>query len=96
MGMKNKIALASMMLGVMAQQEDAYQLENPRNRKPNEPKKADEPKPFNKEGGVLKTIQDYKDIKSGISKKGQLKQNRILERVEKWLSKGMLTKEDVL
>ena len=62
---------------------------------PIEPEPPKPPTPFKKEEGVLKMIEDYKLIQNGESKKGRLKQNRIVEKVEHWLATGQLAHEDL-
>lgn len=63
-----------------------------RERQPNPIK---EPTPFKEQEGVKKLIEEYILIKKGESKKGQLKQNRVIQKVKEYLGKGMLTNEDL-
>ena len=52
--------------------------------------------PFKKQSGVLKTIEDYKLIHNGKSKKSPLKQKRIVIRINKWLEDGLINEYDLL
>jgi hypothetical protein len=54
------------------------------------------PIPFTKEEGVLNMINDYKLIQKGESKKGKVKQKRILDKVNTWIEKGFLKHEDLI
>lgn len=60
--------------------------------KPNQPTG---PTPFNKQDGVLKTIQDYNLILNGKSKKGKAKQSRIKSKVKEWLELGWIKESDL-
>lgn len=51
--------------------------------------------PFNEQEGIKKLISEYRLIKSGKSKKGHLKQNRIVQKIESFIELGYLKKEDL-
>ncbi|AGO49725.1 hypothetical protein Phi13:2_gp115 [Cellulophaga phage phi13:2] len=52
-------------------------------------------KDFKDDDGVLKTIEDYKIILSGNSKKGKLKQQRIIDKINSWIESGYLNEQDI-
>ena len=50
---------------------------------------------FKEQEGIKKLIKDYKLIKAGESKKGQLKQNRIVGKINWLIEQGILEPEDL-
>lgn len=84
------------MLGSLT--DDAYAIEGRgkvanSNEPPPPPKK--EPTPFKKQEGIVNLIKDYKLIKSGQSKKGKVKQSRIVSKVEELVAIGKLNEVDL-
>lgn len=62
--------------------------------RPKNPEPIKEPVPFKEQEGIKKLIQDYQLIRQGKSKKGQLKQNRIIKKIESYIDNGMLKESD--
>lgn len=68
-----------------------------------EPKSRPEPRAckaqkyveFKEQEGIKKLIKDYQLIKAGKSNKGQLKQNRIIRKINWLIEQGILTTEDL-
>ena len=50
---------------------------------------------FKEQEGIKKLIKDYQLIKAGKSKKGQLKQNRIIGKINWLIEQGILKTEDL-
>ena len=99
MGMKKSSALGLLAFAMaMSSTEDSFNITERGNvgtSRDLEPIRK-EPTPFNKQEGVLKTITDYKRIQQGLSKIGRLKQNRIVSKIDNWIEKGFLTREDLI
>ena len=79
-----------MMTLIMAAIAEEQNYPQPKPRKPNRLKESENETPFEKQSGVVKMVQDYNDIKKGISKKGVRKQNLIIKKVENWIKKGFI------
>jgi len=94
MGMKKNIALMSIMALAMSEEamiiNERGSVGSGKQPKPPEPKSIT---PFNKEEGISKMVLDYNLIKSGQSKKGKIKQARIISKIENYLKSRMLTEE---
>lgn len=94
MNTKKSILGYSLLAAMMTSMEEYDYMERkistPKSKPKKRPKKVTE---FHKDEGVAKTIQDYKLIQKGLSKKGQLKQTRIVNKIESWLSSGQLTEK---
>ena len=65
------------------------------NGKQRNPPEINDYRPFNKQDGVLRTIKDYNLIKQGKSKKGIIKQSRIIKRINDWIKSGLLSQTDL-
>ena len=91
------LAYLGFALGMTAMADDTYAIEG-RGKVANSsepPQPTKEPTPFNKQEGIVNLIKDYKLIKSGQSKKGKVKQARIVSKVEAMLEKGQLIESDL-
>ncbi len=94
--MKNsQAALAMMLMGSMlgGGEEDVFNITG-RGKVHKNAEKEPTPKkviPFHKQENIAKMISDYKLIKLGQSKKGKLKQARIVNTIEKFLKLGSIT-----
>jgi hypothetical protein len=95
--MKKNVAylgMTGMTMGLM-EQNTIVQRGKVVTSKPENPKPIKEPTSFSEQDGIKKMISEYQLIKSGQSKKGKLKQNRIVEKIESYLDKGFLTNKDL-
>lgn len=92
--MKKNIALLAGMAALM--HPDNLKIHEQGNVVTSKPERRKPEIPFKKEEGIQKLIKDYQLIKSGKSRKGNLKQNRIIEKVEGYLKNGLLKKEDLM
>jgi hypothetical protein len=52
-------------------------------------------KSFKEQDGIINLIKEYNLIKKGESKKGKMKQARIITKIEEMIEKGYLTKDDL-
>ena len=98
MGMKkNMLGLLIAMSSIRAMEHDPYEITG-RGRiasdNVSEPRYK-EPTPFKERDGIVRLIKDYILIKSGQSKKGKTKQNRIVSKVDAMIEKGYLTQTDL-
>lgn len=89
------LALMSFALAMSATTEDAFKIIERGNTGGNNPPKLPPRKhiPFHEESGILKMIEDYNLIQQGKSKKGKIKQARIISKIEFYLESGSLTLE---
>ena len=85
----------ALTMGMM--EDNPYEItERGRVGKDNAPKpRHKESKEFKDQDGIVGLIKDYVLIKSGQSKKGKTKQNRIVSKVDAMIEKGYLTQTDL-
>jgi len=95
MSMKDNLKILTLGM-MMASMESPTRAQDYNTSKPQKPTMLIKPKkPFNKRENVLKIIKDYNLIKEGKSKKGKLKQARIIAKIDKWIEDGLLKYSDL-